>query len=197
MSKKKSILLIIKNKILDYFKVREDYIQMRLPVEKITKDFEDLLKNKIDHNILHAEIREATKNDAESIIHLHDRAWHSTPMSHHPISKKKMLELMIDSDFVFLIAKVDSIDSAFAIIYLTGDDKKIGVIGALGVLPELQHKGIGTIIGMASWDYFKGKEVKELRCKVHKDNKDSYSFIDTLGFEEFYPEEGSKYLYKF
>lgn len=110
--------------------------------------------------------------------------------------KKKLLKLLINSAYVFLIAKVDNFDCAFAFIYLTGYNKEIGIIELLGVIPELQHKGLDTIIGMACWDYFKIKRVKELRCKVFFNNEISYSFIKALGFEEFHEEEGSRYFFK-
>ena len=193
MLRKRSLLLKIRRFVNNFYKIRNYHIQMRLPVEKITKDFEKMLKNKIEHNLIHAEIREATKEDTEIIINLYDRAWHSTTMPYHPVSKKNY-QLINDSDYVFLIAKVDTFECAFAVIYLTGKDKEIGVIALLGVVPEFQHKGLGIIIGMACWDYFKKKRVKELRCKVFFKNKVSYSFIKALGFEEFHEEDG--YFFK-
>jgi ribosomal protein S18 acetylase RimI-like enzyme len=178
-------------------KMPYDYIQMRLPVEKITKNFEEKLKNKIEHNILHAEIRKATKEDSDSIINMYNQAWHSTTMPFRPISKKKLVKLFNNPSYNILIAKVGSIDGAFAIIYLMGDKKEIGVIGALGVIPEFHHKGLGTILGMGCWDYFKRKGVSELRCAVHFDNKASYIFIRSLGFEEFRDKDGYRYVYTF
>ena len=59
------------------------------------------------------------------------------------------------------------------------------MIAGLGVLPRFQRKGLGTVIGMAAWNYFKKKGVKELRCEVYKSNTVSYNFIASLGFEEF------------
>jgi len=38
---------------------------------------------------------------------------------------------------------------------------------------------------MAAWNHFKKKGVKELRCEVFKDNKVSFNFIKSIGFEEF------------
>ncbi len=191
--------LRIRKFINNFIKLKRNYIELRLPVENITKEFEDMLRGKIENNILKAEIREATKDDADSLIKLHDKAWHSTTMPYHLMSKKKLLELLKDPEYVFLIANIDSTDGAFAIIYLTGADNKIGVIGALGVIPEFQHKGLGTILGIASWDYFtKSKGVTELRCKVHFDNKVSFSFIKALGFEEIETGiEGPPSIYKF
>ncbi|MHA1274891.1 MAG: GNAT family N-acetyltransferase, partial [Promethearchaeota archaeon] len=60
-----------------------------------------------------------------------------------------------------------------------------GIIAGLGVLPRFQRKGLGKILGMAAWDLFKKKGVKELRCEVYIENKSSYNFIKSLGFEEY------------
>ena len=162
-----------------------DFIQMRLPVSKITKDFENNLKNKIKDSFINAEIRQATGEDINHLIDLHDRAWHSTPMPYRPLTKEKLNEILNDESVIFLIARVEGKDSGFALIYFTSKDNLVGVIAGLGIVPELQRKGLGTILGMASWDLFKKKGVKELRCKVYKDNKASYRFIRGLGFEEY------------
>ena len=72
-----------------------------------------------------------------------------------------------------------------SILDLEGKDHEFGVIAGLGVLPRFQRKGLGTVIGMAAWNYFKKIGVKELRCEVYKFNTVSYTFITSLGFEEF------------
>lgn len=162
-----------------------DFIQMRLPVSNITEEFENNLRDKISHKFIHAEIRQATGEDIEDLISLHDRAWHSTPMPYRPLTKEKIYEILNEESAIFLIAKVEGKDSGFALIYFTSKDNLVGVIAGLGIIPELQRKGLGTILGMASWDLFKKKGVKELRCKVYKDNKVSYNFIRGLGFEEY------------
>jgi len=162
-----------------------NYIQMRLPVSRITPEFEKNLKDKVTHNILQAEIREATLEDVECLITLHDLAWHSTPMPYRPLDKTKIIKNIEDKDIIFLIAKVEGKDSGFALIYFTGTDKKIGVIAGLGILPRLQNKGLGTMLGLATWNYFKTRGVVELRCKVYIDNKASYNFIKGLKFEEY------------
>lgn len=161
------------------------YIQMRLLVEDITEEYENKLKEKIDHSILHADIREAHEKDIDSIIILHDKAWHSTPMPYRIPSKEKLTEMVNNTDVVFLIAKVNAVDSGFIISYFTGNKKEIGVIAGLGILPELQRKGLGTILGLAAWNHFKQKGIKELRCKVYLNNTISYSFIKGLGFKEY------------
>ncbi|NVM17156.1 MAG: hypothetical protein HWN80_05520 [Candidatus Lokiarchaeota archaeon] len=52
----------------------QKYIQMRLLVEEIEKAFEDKLREKIEHSIILAEIREANKDNIDSIINLHDKS---------------------------------------------------------------------------------------------------------------------------
>ncbi|MFX1587140.1 MAG: GNAT family N-acetyltransferase [Promethearchaeota archaeon] len=175
----------ITSSVEDSFKRESDYIQMRLLVEDITEDFEKKLKLKIDHNILQADIREAKEVDIKSIVNLYNLAWHSTSMPYHTLNENNLTEMMEDPDIVFLIAQVDSIDSGFALIYYAGKNNEMGVIAGLGVIPELQNKGLGTFLGLAVWSYFKKKGVKELRCKVYKDNNISYSFIKGLKFEEY------------
>lgn len=162
-----------------------DYIQMRLPVQDITKEFEEKLKEKIEHNIIHADIREAKPEDLDSIVSMHDKSWKSAPMPYHQLNKEKILKLFKDPEIKFFISTVDSVDSGFIVLYFTGDKNEIGVIAGLGIIPELQRKGLGTILGMAAWDYFKKEDVKELRCKVYRDNKVSYNFIKGLGFREY------------
>jgi ribosomal protein S18 acetylase RimI-like enzyme len=161
------------------------FIQMRLFVKNITPEFEEALKQKIEHNIVQAEIREANEKDVDCLIKLHDRAWHSTPMPYRPLKKDSIEKMLKDSKIIFLIAKVRGEESGFALIYFTGEEDLIGVIAGLGIIPELHRKGLGTILGLAVWDYFKKKGVIELRCKVYEDNKTSYNFIKGLKFEEY------------
>ncbi len=197
--KKRRIREVFQN-IGDYisgiFDVHDDYIQMRLPVEKITKEFEDSLKNKIEHKFIHAEIREATKNDIKSIKNMYDQAWPSSPMPFRPMQQEKLFKIFKDTKTVFLIAKVDSTDGGFILLDLEGGTEKIGIIGGLGILPEFQHQGLGTILGLTAWNYFKEKGVKELRCEVHLKNKISLAFIKGLGFEEYFKDDYYPQRYK-
>ncbi|MFX1575071.1 MAG: GNAT family N-acetyltransferase [Promethearchaeota archaeon] len=185
MESLKNFFKSISNKIREGFQREPNYIQMRLSVNKITKNFEDSLKNKIKNKVTQVRIREAVEKDIDNLIAIHDKAWHSTPMPYHALSKENLLEIIKDPDITILIAEENSTDIGFIILYFTGEKKNVGVIAGLGILPELQNKGLGTFLGIASWNFFKGKGVKELRCKVFKDNKISYNFIKELGFEEY------------
>ena len=174
----------ITDEILEVFEQRPSYVQMRLPVSRITKEFEDSLKEKIEHNIIHAEIREATKQDIERIFKIYNKAWKSTSMPFRQVNQETFRKFQKHFNTIFLIASVDSIDGGFILIHFEGKNHDIGVINGLGVLPQFQHKGLGTTLAMAAWNYFKERGVKELRCEVHRDNKIPYAFIKGLGFEE-------------
>lgn len=161
------------------------YIQMRLPIEKITKQYEDNIKKKLEANIYQAKIREATEKDLENVTIIYNKAWLTSNTPFRPIKKETLKSIFKDPDTIFLIARVYGIDGGFVIIDLEGDNKEFGVIAGLGILPRFQRKGLGTILGLAAWSYLKEKGIKELRCEVYKDNQASYQFIKGLQFEEF------------
>ncbi|MFW9929350.1 MAG: GNAT family N-acetyltransferase [Candidatus Thorarchaeota archaeon] len=161
------------------------YRQMRLPVEKITPEFEAQMKHKIEHNIYQAQIREATEKDLSIVVDIYNKSWLTSNTPFRPMEKETLKKIFVDPDTVFLIARVFGIDSAFVILDFEGKDKEYGVIAGLGVIPKFQRKGLGSVLGLATWDYFKKKGVKELRCEVYKSNYVSTNFIEALRFEEF------------
>jgi ribosomal protein S18 acetylase RimI-like enzyme len=161
------------------------YIQMRLPIKKITPEFEGKLKKEIEQNILRAKIREATEQDLDIIMKIYNRAWMTSNEPFSPLSVDSLRKLYNDPLITIFIAKVYGMDAGFVILDFEGSKKEYGIIAALAVLPRFQRKGLGKILGMASWDYFKQRGVKELRCEVHINNNVSYNFIKSLGFEEF------------
>ncbi len=161
------------------------YIQMRLAVDKITPEIVTNMKEKVERNILKAKIREATKDDLESVVYLYNRSWMTSCTPFSPLSIDSLKNLYEYPEIKILIAKVYGSDSGFVILDLEGPNNEYGVIAGLGVLPRFQRKGLGTVIGMAAWNYYKKKGIKELRCEVYKENKVSYNFIKSLGFEEF------------
>ncbi|MEJ2294863.1 MAG: GNAT family N-acetyltransferase [Candidatus Lokiarchaeota archaeon] len=161
------------------------YRQMRLPVEKITPEFEAQMKQKIEHNIYQAHIREATEKDLNIVVNIYNKSWLTSNTPFRPMEKETLKKIFVDPDTVFLIARIFGIDSAFVILDHEGIDKEYGVIAGLGVIPKFQRKGLGTVLGLATWDYFKKKGVRELRCEVYNDNNASTKFIEALGFEEF------------
>jgi ribosomal protein S18 acetylase RimI-like enzyme len=163
------------------------YTQMRLPVEKITKAFEIDLKDKIEHNIVKANIREAAKEDLDSLKNIYNRAWLTSNTPFRPITKTDLKKILDYPETVFLIGKVYGADAAFILLDFEGENKEFAIIAALAVIPRFQRRGVGTILGVASWQYLKEHfpHVTEIRCEVYKDNKVSYSFIKGIGFEEY------------
>ena len=162
-----------------------EYIQMKLPVSKITPEFEEMLTEKVEHNILRAKIREAKLEDLESVRALYNRSWMTSNTPYSSITLNSLKNLYDYPETIILIARVYGSDAAFVILDYEGQKNEYGIIAGLGVIPRFQRKGLGTVIGMAAWDYFKKKDIKELRCEVYKDNVVSFNFIKSIGFEEF------------
>jgi ribosomal protein S18 acetylase RimI-like enzyme len=178
---KDSISTEIDKKVLDGMV----YVQMRLPVDKITDQFEQKVKDKVEANIYQAKIRAATEKDLEIIKEIYNKSWLTSNTPFRPIEKSTLKTIFNDPSTTFLIARVYGIDGAFLIIDFEGENNEYGVIAGLGVLPRFQRKGLGTILGLAAWSYLKDKGIKELRCEVYKDNIVSYNFIKGLQFEVF------------
>jgi len=162
-----------------------EYIQMKLPVSSITPEVEEKLKKKVEHNFLQAKIREANLEDLESVMHLYNRSWLVSSTPFRAITKETLRIIYDYPDTLFLIAKVYGSDGAFVILDYEGPNKEYGIIAGLGVIPRFQRKGLGTVIGLAAWNHFKEKGVKELRCEVFKDNQVSFNFIKSIGFVEY------------
>ncbi len=160
------------------------YVQMKLPVEDITPEFEAKVKAKVRKNFLNAKIREATKDDLPIIMQIHNRAWLTANEPFRPIELDSLERIYMYQETEILIAKVYGQNGGFIILDFE-QNGKIGVIAGLGVLPRFQRKGLGTVLGVAAWNYFKEKNVEELRCEVYIDNKVSYNFIESLGFKEY------------
>ena len=162
-----------------------EYIQMKLPVSAITPEVEENLRKKVEHNILHAKIREANIEDLESVMYLYNRSWLVSSTPFRAITEETLRIIYEYPDTLFLIAKAYGSDGAFVILDYEGSSKEYGIIAGLGVLPRFQRKGLGTVIGLAAWNHFKEKGVKELRCEVYKENEVSYDFIKSIGFVEY------------
>ncbi|MHA1239307.1 MAG: GNAT family N-acetyltransferase [Promethearchaeota archaeon] len=162
-----------------------EYIQMKLPVSDITSEFEEKLSKKVKSNILRAKIREANEEDLPGIKYLYDRSWLTSQTPFSAISVSSLKTIWEYPETIILIAKVYGSDAGFAILDCEGENQEIGVIAGMGIIPRFQRKGLGTVIGMAAWNYFKKKGIKELRCEVYKGNTVSYQFIKSIGFKEY------------
>ena len=181
----RSVILRSLGDTLDLLKDDENYIHMKLPINKISREFEENLEEKTNNTKKKIKIRNATKSDANNFIRLHKTIWSSTTMPYKPFSKEIVENLIEDPNIIFLIANVNDKDVGFAIIHYAGKHNQIGIITALGIISEFQRKGFGTKLGLEIWKYFKKKGLEELNCRVSKDNTKAYLFIKSLGFEEF------------
>jgi len=161
------------------------YIQMKIPVEKITPEFEQSIKAKIPHNILKAKIREAASEDLEAIKNIHNKAWLTSHSPYSPITLEGIKEIFEIPTVKVFIARLYGQDGGFIITDLEGKNNEIGIIAGLGILPRFQRKYLGTILGIHCWEYFEKQNVKELRCEVYIDNIASDLLLKGLGFEEY------------
>ncbi|TFG01009.1 MAG: GNAT family N-acetyltransferase [Promethearchaeota archaeon] len=160
------------------------YVQMRLPVEDITPEFEEKVKAKVKKNFLNAKIREASEEDLPSVCQIHNRAWLTANEPFRPIEIDSLEKIFEYPETEILIARVYGQDGGFIILDFE-QEGTIGIIAGLGVLPRFQRKGLGTVLGVSAWNYFKEKNVEELRCEVYEDNQASYDFIKSLGFQDY------------
>ena len=187
IEKKKKKKEVVDESVEELYEDGMIYIQMKLPVDKITEAFENKLKDKVEHNIIKAIIRKAERGDLDSLKNIYNRAWLTSNTPFRPITKTDLLKILEAPDTVFLIAKVYGIDAAFVLLDFEGENKEFAVIAALAVLPRFQRRGLGKILGVYIWNFLKQNyyNVKEIRAEVYKDNKVSFAFIEGIGFEEY------------
>jgi len=159
------------------------YIQMRLDIEDITEKFSNELEQ---YRISGIKIRKATIEDLSIFVKLYNRAFMRGSDPWSPASEPQFKEILSHESTVVLIASIEEEDVGFIIIDLEEDPKigKVGIICGLGTDPRWQRRGIARFLGIASWDYFKQRNVKELRCEVYENNKPSYNLIKSLHFQE-------------
>lgn len=164
-----------------------EYVQMRLPIQEITEEKEKSLKRKMENNIIKADIREATEADLENIKNIYNRAWLTSKTPFRMIDIDTLDPIFRDPDTIFLIGMLYGQDAAFVILDFEGPHQEYAVFAGLGVIPKYQRKGLGTIMGMAAWNYLKRNHpnIEELRCEVYRKNTTSYNFIKSLGFEAY------------
>ncbi|MHA1805321.1 MAG: GNAT family N-acetyltransferase [Promethearchaeota archaeon] len=160
------------------------FIEMRLPIYKITKEFESALRKKYEHVLSTIKIREAHKKDVNIVRDLYNISWSTATMPFNPIQNSTLLNAIKNPDITILIASQDSEDVGFIILKVEKNHEKVGNIIGIGILSEFRYQGIGTALAIASWDFFKKKNVSELKCKVFSENKSAYKFMTRLGFEE-------------
>ncbi|MFX1279721.1 MAG: GNAT family N-acetyltransferase [Promethearchaeota archaeon] len=160
------------------------YIQMVLPIKQITKEAENRLKENVGSNILRAQIRVVKEGDLEILMNLYNKAWLTSHEPFRALTIDDIKDLYNDSNLKIFIARVYGIDAGFMILDFEGLKKEYGIIVAMGVIPRFQRRGLGKIMALAAWEFFKKNNVIELRSEVYIDNKASFNFLKSLGFED-------------
>jgi GNAT superfamily N-acetyltransferase len=130
-------------------------------------------------------IKQASREDAEIILHLQVRAYLSEAEIYNDYSIPPLIESLkeIKSEFVqqvFLKAIEDGNIIGSVRAYL---EKESAYIGRLIVKPESQNKGIGTKLMNAIEQHFKIADRYEL-FTGHKSARNLYLY-QTLGYREF------------
>ncbi len=166
-------------------KIPITYVHLRLPVDKITPSFENKIQNELEKNYLKINVREAKVGDLKSVLHIYNMAWSNLKDPHGNMTLGSLKKVFNSPGVEILMASVYGMDVGFIILDFEGTHNQYGIIAGLGILPRFQGKGIGKSLGLATWRYFKQKDVKELRCEVFIENKHSHRFIKSLGFEEY------------
>ena len=178
------------------------YIQMKLDSNIITEDFRKSIQKRIANQV---KIREATKEDIPKLVSLYNRSFLSANDPYVPMNEENMSKVFEYNNTVILIGTIWGKDAGFVIIDIdTIDEKykkdeksdtyKIGFISGMGTLPEWRRRGVGSSLGILSYNFIFKKipSLKELRCEVYSKNLPSYNLIKGMGFSV----DGVKY-YKF
>jgi GNAT superfamily N-acetyltransferase len=157
------------------------YIQMQASADLINQRYENDFQQRITKQV---SIRVATYQDIPKLVDMYNRAFLTANDPYAPMTEENMELIFNYHNTVILIGSIYGSDAGFVIIDFEGKNKEKGIIAGLGTLPEWQKRGIGTTIGIASWEYFKKKNVKELHCEVYSKNYASYRLIKGMGFHE-------------
>ena len=168
------------------------YIQMRLNIESLSKEF---LKELEEYHLSGITIRKCEESDLPVFVKLYNRSFMRGSDPWSPATIGQFRTILIHETTIVLIASKSGEDVGFIIIDKETDDneREIGVIAGLGTDPRWQRQGIARYLGIASWDYFRNNfNFVELRCEVYEKNLPSYNLIKSLHFEEY-----GKKTYKF
>ncbi|MHA1732546.1 MAG: GNAT family N-acetyltransferase [Promethearchaeota archaeon] len=183
------------------------YRQMELPREKITPEWEQGIRKRIHP---HVTIELAGLEDVERVTDIHNRAFLTAPDPYAPITESDIRRLILcprtlviigliwgaqDCGFIILnfeehcseeeINRIDTLArTGIRAKNLPEEEYECAFISGLGVLPQWQRRGVGTTLGIKSWDIVKEYDVERLACEVYEGNAASYNLIVSMGFEE-------------
>ena len=160
------------------------YRQMKLSVGELTPEQEKKYNEILKLNLLKAKIYEASDIDIEVLVNLYNKSWITSNTPYRRIEAETMMSLYRNPEIVILIAKYYGIPAGFIIMDFAGAKDHISSVLALGILPRFQHRGLGRFLALNAWEYFKQRDIRELRSEVYVDNIVSYKFNQAMGFEE-------------
>ena len=160
------------------------YRQMRFYVGEVTPEQEKKYNEEIKLNSLKAKVSEATDKDIGALVNLYNKSWLTSNTPFSMINDETMMTLYHDPEIVILIAKVYGIPAGFIILDFKGAKDHYCSVLALGVLPRFQQRGFGRFLGLNAWEYFKQRDIRELRSEVYVDNTVSYQFNQSMRFKE-------------
>jgi len=178
---------------LNHFEINEKiskkkifgFIQLKLDIESITKDFENIIQEKIKQKCAYIKIDVANPDDIDKVFMLYKRSFLTSKTPMESISIDYLEKLYQIPEVSFYIAKIYGIPAGFMILDFEGYNNEYGFIMALGIIPRFQRKGIGLALGLRAWSHFKERNIKELRCEVYYQNENSIGFLKSLNFQEF------------
>lgn len=161
------------------------FIQLKLDIDFITKEFEDITKERIRQKGIIPKIKYANYTDIPCILDLYNRSFMTANTPLEKITIENLEELYNIPEVSIYIAKVYGLPAGFMILDFEGNNNEYGFILALGIIPRFQSRGVGLALGLKAWNHFKEKNIKELRCEVYYRNEKSISFLKSLRFKEF------------
>ena len=160
------------------------YRQMRISIRELTREQEKMYNEVLELNPLKAKTNEASDKDIEVLVNLYNKSWLTSNTPFRNIAAETMMSLYHNPEILILIAKVYGIPAGFIILDFEGEKNHYASILALGILPRFQHRGLGRFLALKAWEYFKQRDIRELRSEVYIDNIVSYKFNQAMGFEE-------------
>lgn len=159
------------------------YLQMRLPISKITQEYISNIKKHIGLVDLNIEVCEASKKDIDSILSIHRRAWEDSNILFVP-TNKETFEILFDYlETILLIARLNGKNIGYLILDCDGPKKQFGIIAGMGVLPESQGRKVGLSICLEAWNYLKKLNFEELRFEIYIENKKCIQLAKLLSFQ--------------
>ena len=157
---------------------------LKLPIEKITKEFEKKFRERLKPYSEIPKIRHIREDDYEKLVPIYNRAYNNLHEKILPINVDIIRDMDEDPETAILVAEFDNDIAGLIILEYEVQNYEFVTITDWAVSPQFRRKGIGTRLCIAAWENFKPKGIKEIRCEVYVNNPVAYNFIKSMGFEE-------------